>query len=193
MSQSGIGTVPRRAPGSGGAATLLAGALAAADLAALLLVVPVPAVLALAPLLVRGDQVDLGFARIDTPLEAWPAAALGSILLVAIASGTLKAVRAQRAWIDRQFPQPGPAPRAAGPADPTATRFQGLTERETQVLELMSRGFTNGAIAQRLFISEATVRKHVGRIFAKLDMDTTDKDRRVTAALTFAGHADDRT
>lgn len=43
-----------------------------------------------------------------------------------------------------------------------------LTERETEVLELVARGLTNQAIAERLFLSEKTVRNHVSNIFAKL-------------------------
>lgn len=187
MSHSGVGAIDRRAPGRKAVAAVLSGALAAADVAALLLLLPVPAVLTLAPLLIRDDRIDVGFARIDTPPEAWAAAAAGSLLLLAIAVGTVKVVRRQRGWIDRRL-SPEPAPDE--PEDRTAARFQRLTERETQVLELMSRGLTNGAIAQELFISEATVRKHVGRVFAKLDMDTANRDRRVTAALTFARHAD---
>jgi DNA-binding NarL/FixJ family response regulator len=59
-----------------------------------------------------------------------------------------------------------------------------LTEREREVLALMAEGYTNPAIATRLFVSEATVRKHVGNIFAKLPLDPTS-DRRVTAVLTY--------
>ncbi|WP_053208166.1 response regulator transcription factor [Jiangella muralis] len=59
-----------------------------------------------------------------------------------------------------------------------------LTEREHEVLALMAEGYTNPTIAARLFVSEAAVRKHVGNIFAKLDLDP-DSDRRVTAVLTY--------
>jgi DNA-binding NarL/FixJ family response regulator len=59
-----------------------------------------------------------------------------------------------------------------------------LTEREREVLALMAEGHTNPAIAARLFVSEAAVRKHVGNIFAKLDLNP-DSDRRVTAVLTY--------
>ncbi|MGN9844802.1 response regulator [Nonomuraea sp. H19] len=43
-----------------------------------------------------------------------------------------------------------------------------LTDRERQVLGLLATGLTNTAIAQRLFLSEKTVRNHVSNIFAKL-------------------------
>jgi DNA-binding NarL/FixJ family response regulator len=59
-----------------------------------------------------------------------------------------------------------------------------LTTREREVLALMAEGRTNGSIAEALFVSDAAVRKHVGSIFAKLDLGD-DHDRRVSAVLTY--------
>ena len=98
----------QQVPGSTGAATLLAGTIAVADLVALLLILPVPALLTLAPLLVRGDRLDLGFVLIDTPSEAWLAAAWGAALSSAVLFGARKVVRLQRTWIERQIRQPVP-------------------------------------------------------------------------------------
>lgn len=46
-----------------------------------------------------------------------------------------------------------------------------LSRREKEVAELASRGLRNQEIAQRLFISESTVKKHLQHVFAKLDID----------------------
>jgi DNA-binding CsgD family transcriptional regulator len=47
-----------------------------------------------------------------------------------------------------------------------------LTRRETEVLELVARGLTNGEIADRLVVSRTTVRTHLENVFAKLDVHT---------------------
>ncbi|PTR43186.1 LuxR family two component transcriptional regulator [Rhodococcus sp. OK611] len=58
-----------------------------------------------------------------------------------------------------------------------------LTDREREVLSLVAEGHTNSLIAQRLTVSEAAVRKHVGSIFSKLPLQ--DGDRRVQATLIY--------
>jgi DNA-binding NarL/FixJ family response regulator len=49
-----------------------------------------------------------------------------------------------------------------------AARFQELTERELEVLQLLTRGLSNAEIGARLFLSAATVKTHVTRVLAKL-------------------------
>ncbi|GAA1118894.1 response regulator transcription factor [Nocardiopsis metallicus] len=46
-----------------------------------------------------------------------------------------------------------------------------LTERETEVLACLGEGMTNGQIAGRLCLSEATVKGHVSRLLEKLGCD----------------------
>jgi DNA-binding NarL/FixJ family response regulator len=61
---------------------------------------------------------------------------------------------------------------AAAPAGP-ATADDDLTPREAEVLRLIAAGKSNREIARALFVSEATVKTHVNRIFAK----TGSRDR----------------
>jgi DNA-binding NarL/FixJ family response regulator len=66
-----------------------------------------------------------------------------------------------------------PAARADGPPD-------GLTHREVEILGLIAMGLTNPEIAQRLFLSNHTIKTHINRIFAK----TGSRDR--VAAIAYA-------
>jgi DNA-binding NarL/FixJ family response regulator len=59
-----------------------------------------------------------------------------------------------------------------------------LTPREREVLELMAEGRSNRAIAERLFVTERAVEKHVTSIFSKLRLSASSDDhRRVLAVL----------
>jgi DNA-binding NarL/FixJ family response regulator len=61
-----------------------------------------------------------------------------------------------------------------------------LSPREREVLELMAEGGSNSAIADRLWVTEGTVEKHVRSILLKLRLEESDKvHRRVLAVLTF--------
>jgi DNA-binding NarL/FixJ family response regulator len=56
-----------------------------------------------------------------------------------------------------------------------------LTTREQEVLALVARGLSNVAIGRELYITEATVKTHLLRAFAKLGVD--DRTRAVTVAI----------
>ena len=61
-----------------------------------------------------------------------------------------------------------------------------LSDREREVLALVAEGFSNAAVAARLFITERTVEAHVKQIFQKLRIGhASDTNRRVVAVLTF--------
>ncbi|MCP3787222.1 response regulator transcription factor [Micromonospora sp. A3M-1-15] len=68
-----------------------------------------------------------------------------------------------RRLLDRFAGQLGPAPAE----DP---RLAQLTEREREVLLLVAQGLSNAEIAARVHVAEATVKTHVGRILAKLQL-----------------------
>jgi DNA-binding NarL/FixJ family response regulator len=113
------------------------------------------------------------------------AGAAGFVLKDCSAEDLIAAVRAVAgggAWFD-----PGVAPRLLGqyrrlvaPAMRQATKLQSLTGREHDVLRLMARGATNAEIAAKMHVAEATVKTHVGSIFAKLGV----RDR--ATAIVFA-------
>jgi DNA-binding NarL/FixJ family response regulator len=64
--------------------------------------------------------------------------------------------------------------------------LEDLSEREREVLGLIAEGRSNQAIAQRLFITERTVEKHVKSILAKLRLpESPDDHRRVLAVLAY--------
>ncbi len=98
----------------------------------------------------------------DDIRRAIEAAAAGQAVLDPAAQATL--LHAARAAV----PPPGGGIRPSGGPPP-----DGLTGREAEVLGLIASGLSNQEIAARLYVSEATVKTHVNRIFAK----TASRDR----------------
>ena len=121
----------------------------------------------------------------DVLWDALDAGAAGFVLKDASADELIAASRAVAnggAWLDAKV-----APRVleafrltVRPRLAEATRVDALTEREHDVLRLMARGSTNAEIASALFVSEPTVKSHVGSLFSKLAV----RDR--AAAIVFA-------
>ncbi|WP_279307887.1 response regulator transcription factor [Mumia quercus] len=61
------------------------------------------------------------------------------------------------------------------------TRSQDLSDREAEVLTLVARGRSNREIATSLFVSEATVKTHLGHVYEKLGV----KDRAAAVATAY--------
>lgn len=67
-----------------------------------------------------------------------------------------------------------------------ASRFDGLTARERDVLVLVAEGWSNAGIGEQLGITTRAVERHVRAIFSKLELGNSSRhNRRVRAALLF--------
>jgi DNA-binding NarL/FixJ family response regulator len=95
-------------------------------------------------------------------------AEIGRAVLAAAAGQAVLDPEVQQRLLSAAVRAPAPAP-AAG----QASSDDELTPRESEVLRLIAAGKSNREIARALFVSEATVKTHVNRIFAK----TGSRDR----------------
>lgn len=85
-----------------------------------------------------------------------------------VADGAMGAVPAQAVAVAQE---PTPAP-LSHPRIQAAVAMLGLTQRESQIVEKFSHGMSTQALAAELFISAATVRTHLRKIFTKLDINS---------------------
>jgi DNA-binding NarL/FixJ family response regulator len=99
-----------------------------------------------------------GFLLKDTPPET-----LVDAIRVVAGGDSLLAPSVTRRLIERFVERDRAAPTAAPGLD-------ALTERELEVFRLVARGLSNGEIANQLYVGEATVKTHVGRLLAKLGL-----------------------
>lgn len=121
----------------------------------------------------------------DVLWGAVEAGAAGFLLKDSPADDIIRAIRTLAlggSWIDpRVAPRLLVALRTARPAAAHSAVLEPLSERETEVLALIARGASNTEIATRLFVSERTVKGHVGSIFAKLGA----RDRAAAIVLAY--------
>lgn len=84
----------------------------------------------------------------------------------------IRKVHAGEVWLDRLNTADvlGRMARRRRIEDVEGARIAALTPREREIITLVGEGLKNAAIAQRLFISEATVRNHLTSIFDKLNL-----------------------
>ena len=100
-----------------------------------------------------------GFLLKDAPPED-----LVEAIRIVAAGEALLAPSVTRRLLDRVASRLPPANEDTIPA------LSQLTEREMEVLKLMARGMSNAEIAEKLVVSETTVKPHVSRVLAKLDL-----------------------
>jgi LuxR family transcriptional regulator, maltose regulon positive regulatory protein len=129
------------------------------------------------------DAVDL-FQESGAPFETGRARVELALVMHALGRPDAAAEEARRAIEDleplgaqfelaraRAVLDAHPAPAAAAAAPPIPDRA-GLTPRQIEILQLISQGLNNQAIAERLFISEHTVHRHVANLMTKLNVSS---------------------
>lgn len=116
-------------------------------------------------LLVLGDGTRSTARYQNLPVRAW-----GILPIEATVEEMTAAIQALDAGLIVIYPHWAELPRShrAVPLGEVEPLVEPLTERETEVLQLLSQGLSNKQIAVRLHISEHTVKFHVSSIYGKL-------------------------
>ncbi|MEV8360885.1 response regulator transcription factor [Streptomyces niveus] len=126
------------------------------------------------------------FADDESILSALSAGARGYLTKNSGRQDIIRAIRAAAAGqsvLDREVQNRLLATARATPSAPKEPLPRDITPREREVLTLIGQGLPNRAIAEQLFISEATVKTHINNLFAKAAIrDRADAVRRAIAA-----------
>jgi DNA-binding NarL/FixJ family response regulator len=129
-------------------------------------------------LVVLGPPSAAGRLPLSSPSFAW--AFLGRDAEPGRIVAAVRAVAAGLVALDPELASAGLGSQVARPL-PGASEADELTSREREVLTLVAIGLTNKAIAQRLQISDHTVKFHVASILAKLDAESRTEAVHVAA------------
>jgi DNA-binding CsgD family transcriptional regulator len=121
------------------------------------------------------QAVEYRFLVVEHSVEIYGAliaaafAALGIWLGVSL-TGRPVVVKEVEVKVPVEVPVEVRVPAPAGPFTPDAARIDalGITPRELEVLQLIAEGLSNKEMADRLFVSENTVKTHTSRVFDKL-------------------------
>lgn len=126
--------------------------------------------------------VEYRFLVLEHSLEIYG----GIVALIFSALGIwlgLKLTRTREVVVVREVPVPVPAAPAPFQRNEARREQLGITARELEILEAIAAGLSNREIAERLFVSENTVKTHAARLFDKLSA------RRRTQAIQLAKEA----
>jgi len=86
----------------------------------------------------------------------------------------IQKVHAGEIWLERKMTakilDELSRPNAASSRDPEAAKIASLTAREKEIIAIACQGLRNREVAERLFISEVTVRHHLTSIYSKLGL-----------------------
>jgi len=115
-------------------------------------------------LIVALRLIEFRFLVVEHSIEIYG----GLIALVFAALGIwlgLKLTRKEEVVVVKEVPVPSNQPFAL---NEERLKLLGITRRELEILELMAHGLSNREIADKLFVSENTVKTHSSRLFDKL-------------------------
>jgi len=108
------------------------------------------------------------FLVIDHSIEIYSGLIAATFAAVGIWLG-LKLTRKQERIVVKEVPVKVPVPMAEAFCPNEAKREElAITPREMEILELIAQGLSNREIAEKLFVSENTVKTHSSRVFDKL-------------------------
>jgi DNA-binding CsgD family transcriptional regulator len=108
--------------------------------------------------------IEFRFLVVEHSLEIYGGLIAALFAAVGIWLG-LKLTRKEEVVIIKQIPVPAAEPFTLNAAE---VRRLGITKRELEILELIAQGLSNREIAEKLFVSENTVKTHSSRLFDKL-------------------------